>query len=283
MESSPLTAETTGIEPQEPQEPQNAIEVKSCCATAYSSDLAKLLLGDSFHPGGLALTERIGTLLKLGPEDRVLDIASGKGTSAIFLARQFGCQVVGVDYSSDLVGAANKAAEQEGLSHMVSFQVGDAECLPFESSSYSAIVCECAFCTFPSKSVAASEFGRVLEPRGRVGLSDLTRTGEVPPELHSLLAWIACIADAQPLSSYRSYLDGAGLQVTLQEQHNYALKEMVSSIRNKLLGAELLVKLNKLTLPGVDLSEAHTLARATSQAVEEGRFGYAIMVATKAG
>lgn len=259
----------------------DAAEVKTCCAAAYSSDWAKLLLGDSFHPGGLALTERIGTLIGLGPDDRVLDIASGKGTSALFLARRFGCRVIGIDYSSELVRAAGETAAQEGLSGLVRFEEGDAERLPFESGSFSVLVCECAFCTFPSKPAAASEFARVLRRGGRLGLSDLTRTGEVPPELQDLLSWIACIADAQPVDNYKGYLEAAGLKVTAVEQHDDALKEMVRDIRGKLLGAELLVKLNKLSLPGADLAEAQTLARAASEAIAEGRFGYAILTAAK--
>jgi arsenite methyltransferase len=60
-----------------------ADEVKACCAALYESDWARLLLGDSLHPGGLALTERLGSLLGLGPGDRVLDVACGPGTSAL--------------------------------------------------------------------------------------------------------------------------------------------------------------------------------------------------------
>ncbi len=43
----------------------HADELKACCAAVYASDWARLLLGESFHPGGLALTERLGTLLDL--------------------------------------------------------------------------------------------------------------------------------------------------------------------------------------------------------------------------
>ena len=50
------------------------------------------------------------------------------------------------------------------------------------------VVCECAFCTFPDKSRAAAEFARVLRSGGRVGISDLTRSGELPGELDGLLA-----------------------------------------------------------------------------------------------
>jgi cyclopropane fatty-acyl-phospholipid synthase-like methyltransferase len=62
-----------------------AEEVKACCATVYQSDWARLLLGDSFHPGGLELTDHLGTLLDLGQGRSVLDVASGQGASAIRL------------------------------------------------------------------------------------------------------------------------------------------------------------------------------------------------------
>src|SRR5713226_8065627 len=84
--------------------------LKRCCARLYESDFAKILLGDSFHPGGVGLTERLGTLLGLTAVSRVLDIASGKGTSAQFLAERFGCEVVGVDYGEHNVEQSNAAA-----------------------------------------------------------------------------------------------------------------------------------------------------------------------------
>src|SRR5713226_10401528 len=89
--------------------------VKQCCARLYESDFAKLLLGDSFHPGGLRLTERLGTLLGLTSHSRVLDIASGKGTSALFLAERFGCEVLGIEYSGQNVEQANAAAAAKGI------------------------------------------------------------------------------------------------------------------------------------------------------------------------
>ena len=106
--------------------------LKQCCARLYESDFAKLLLGDSFHPGGLNLTERLGTLLGLTPQSRVLDIASGPGASALFLAEHFGCEVLGIDYSSQNVEQANAAAVAKGVFPSVRFQIGDAERLPVE-------------------------------------------------------------------------------------------------------------------------------------------------------
>lgn len=263
------------------QTPADAAEVKTCCAAAYSSDWAKLLLGDSFHPGGLALTERLGALIELGPGMRVLDVASGKGASAIHLAQRFGCEIVGIDYSGESVRAATAAAEAAHLSHLVSFQQGDAERLKAFDEEFDAVICECAFCTFPDKPTAAAEFARVLKPGGRVGLSDLTRAGDIPPELQGLLAWIACIADAQPLDEYSRYLKEAGIAPDLVEEHDDALADLVHDIRGKLLGAELLMKLKRIELPNVDFDQARSMARAASEAIEAKRFGYAIITATK--
>jgi len=265
----------------EPPNTADTVELKACCAAVYQSDWARLLLGDSFHPGGMELTGRLGSLLNLGAGKRVLDVAAGQGTSAIFLAQHFGCEALGVDYGGESMRQATQAAEQAGVADLVRFAQGDAERLPVHDESFDAVLCECAFCTFPDKRAAAAEFARVLRPGGRVGLSDLTRSDDVPPELQGLLAWIACIADAQPLDQYARYLEGAGLNVELVEAHNDALSRMVHEVRTKLLGAELLVKLKKIDLPNVDFDQARTLARDAAEAVRTGKFGYAILTATK--
>lgn len=257
--------------------------VKTCCATLYESDWARLLLGDSFHPGGLALTGRLGELLGLRPGWRVLDVAAGQGASAIFLARRFGCQVVGVDFSADLVAEAIAQAESTGLADRVCFEQGDAESLRFDAGTFDAVICECAFCTFPDKPAAAREFARVLRAGGRIGLSDLTRSGPLPPALDGLLAWIACIADARPIDEYVAHLERAGFALDSVEPHDAVLGELVRNVRTKLLGAELLVKLKKLDLPGADLDQAKAVARSAAQAVGEGRLGYALMVGTRMG
>jgi ubiquinone/menaquinone biosynthesis C-methylase UbiE len=255
--------------------------VKQCCARLYESDFAKLLLGDSFHPGGVKLTERLGTLLGLTPKTRVLDIASGKGTSALFLGERFGCEVHGIDYSGQNIEQAKAAATAKGIDARVSFQEGDAERLPVVDASFDAVICECAFCTFPDKPAAAHEFARVLRSGGRVGLSDLTRCPVLPEELDGLLAWIACIADAQTVDSYIQYFSVGGFHVECTEQHDEALLEMVHQVRMKLLGAEIMAGLKKLDLPGVDLAAAKQMAQVALAAVRQGALGYAIICAAK--
>jgi SAM-dependent methyltransferase len=255
--------------------------VKQCCAAFYGSDLARLLLGDSFHPGGTELTGRLGALLDLTNDSRVLDVASGRGTSAFHLAESFGCKVVGVDLSEENVRAAAAEAANRGLDELVAFQLGDAERLPFEDGSFNAIVCECAFCTFPSKSIAAQEFHRVLKPGGQVGLSDLTRTTEQLSGLEGLLSWIACIGDALPVERYVRILEEAGFGIQRVEDHSDALLEMVRQVQAKLLGAEIMAGLRKIDLPGVDFTTGKQFAQAAMQAVRDGKLGYGVITSRK--
>ena len=256
-------------------------DIKSCCARLYESDFVRLLLGDSFHPGGLKLTSRLGELLKLGPHARVLDVACGQGVSAIHIADAFGCEVVGIDYSNENVARANQSARKRGVYERVRFERGDSERLFFDDRSFDAIICECAFCTFPDKAGAAREFIRVLKQGGRVGLSDISRAVELPADLKTLMAWVACIADAQPAEAYAGLLADAGFRIDCIENHDDALKEMVNQIRMKLLGLEIAVALEKLKLPDIDLSAAKQLSASALQAISRSQLGYAIVVAMK--
>jgi arsenite methyltransferase len=251
--------------------------IKQCCARLYESEIVSRLLGDSFHPGGAALTERLGQLLDLTPGSLVLDAASGKGTSAVLIAQRFGCTVVGVDLSTRNVAHAAAEADRLGLGHQVSFRVGDTERLPIDDASVDAVICECAFCTFPDKQAAAGEFARVLKPRGRVGLSDITRAAGPAGELADLMAWVACLADACPVEAYAARLTDAGFIHVTAENHDEVLLEMIRSIGSRLFAADILRGLQKIDLEGMDLAAAKRMTKQALAAVNERRLGYALL------
>jgi len=170
---------------------------------------------------------------------------------------------------------------QEAWIKRVNFRSGDAERLPFPDTSFDAVICECAFCTFPDKTAAAREFARVLRGGGGIGLSYLTRGPVLPEELSGLLAWVARIADARPVDTYVRYLCDAGFLVERVEPHDEALLEMVNQVCTKLRHTEILVGLRKLELAGVDFTPAKKMARSAASAVQEGGLGYAIIHAAK--
>jgi len=255
--------------------------LKGCCAAAYSTDLVALLLGDSYHPGGLALTRRLADATGIGPGNDVLDVASGRGTSALLLARERGARAVGVDLSAANVALATGAADAAGLTGQVRFEVGDAERLPVADASIDTVLCECALCTFPDKTTAVAEIARVLRPGGSVGITDVTvDPGRLPAELSTLGAWIACVADARPAVGYAALLTGAGLRVTGIERHDSTIGRLIDQIEARLEFLRLTAP-RRLQANGVDQSRTRETLAAARRAVSDGVLGYVLIVAHK--
>jgi arsenite methyltransferase len=283
----------------------NNREIKICCATFYQSDIVRMLLGDVLHPGGLALTGHLGEVLGLDPADRVLDVACGRGASAVHLAERFGCHVTDLDYGPENVAAADTHAAEKGVTHLTTFRQGDAEGLPFDNGSFDAVISECSFCTFPDKATAAAEMARVLrcpEPAcpersrraegrsgGRLGLTDMTVSGPLPDDMQTLLAWVACVTGAGTPEDYVATLRTADFTDSTVEDQRDALLEMVNDVRRKLLGVELAAGLGKLNgstelaevLDDLDLNEGKRLARRAIELIEAGVVGHTLIAARK--
>jgi arsenite methyltransferase len=254
-------------------------DVKACCARSYQSDVVALILGESYHPGGLELTRRLGGSLGLRSGQKVLDVASGPGATAFLLAAEFGVEVEGVDLGSESVAKANARAAERGIDGRVRFTVGDAEELPLADASVDAVVCECAFCTFPDKPTAARELARVLRPGGRLGITDVALDPtRLDDELRSMAGWVACLADARPLEEYVALLEAEGLRVTLTEHHDDALAAMIDQIDARLVAFRMA---KVAALEAIDFDQARRRVAAAARAVAEGVAGYKLLVAEK--
>jgi ubiquinone/menaquinone biosynthesis C-methylase UbiE len=256
-------------------------KIKSCCANFYESDVVRLLLGDALHPGGLQLTEHMGTVMGFHQADRVLDVACGCGTSAVFLAERFHCHVTGLDCGVKNIAAAEAHALKRGVVHRTTFRQGDGERLPFKDGVFDAVISECSFCTFPDKLLAASEMHRVLRSGGRVGLADMTVAGQMPDDIQNLLSWVACISGAGRAEDYVATFRQAGFCRLMVEDQRQALLDMVAEVKKKLLGVELAMGLGKLDLGSIDLKEEKRLAQRAVDLVDSGVVGYTLIVGKK--
>jgi arsenite methyltransferase len=254
--------------------------LKACCACAYADPAVRWLLGDELHPGGAATTRRALELARVGPGDRLLDVASGTGASALLAAREHGARVRGVEYGQEAVRAATQSAQSAGLADRVSFMRGDAEALPLPDGSVDVVLCECSLCTFPDKAQAVAEMRRVLVPGGRIALSDVVLDGAPLPEpLTGALATIACVGDARSTDGYRELVERVGLRVTHVEPVGDAVDHFARRIEERLRGARLLGITPPVGAP-LGIQAAIEAVRQARVAIRHGALGYAILIAT---
>lgn len=256
--------------------------LKRCCAALYEQEAVTLLLGDAYHPGGLALTRRLAEAAGVVRGARVLDVASGPGTTAMRLAETLGASVEGIDLGVETVRRAAENALARGLGFAgegARFTVADAESLPWRGEAFDAVLCECALCSFPDAPAATSEFARVLRSGGRVGLADVVVSrDELPPGLRGPLGWVVCLAGARPVSGYVDLLEEAGLHVLRTESHDDALAELIERVEARL---QVLRMSGMLERSGLDVDTALDYAREAREAVSAGVAGYALIVAEK--
>jgi arsenite methyltransferase len=257
-------------------------DVKACCAAVYAHPAVRWLLGDELHPGGEATTRRALELIGVRAGERVLDVASGAGTSALLAARELGCSVVGIEYGEGAVQAATAAARDQGLGELVSFRRGDAEALPFGDDEFAAVLCECSLCTFPDKRLAVAEMRRVLEPGGRVALCDVVVERErLPAGLDGALATIACVGEALSRRGYEDLLDGAGLRVTAVESRAADAAVLARRVEDRLRGVRILGLDTGAGSP-LTTDEAIELVRSAQRAIADGALGYTLFAAHSA-
>jgi arsenite methyltransferase len=255
-------------------------DLKTCCAAVYEHPAVRWLLGGELHPGGEATTRRALELIGVGAGDRLLDVASGTGASALLAARELGCSAVGLEYGAPAVDAANAAARAEALDRAVEFRRGDAEDLPFGDAEFDAVLCECSLCLFTDKGRAIDEIRRVLRPGGRLALSDVVvDRSRLPAELDGAMAAVACVGEALSRQGYEQLLAEAGLQLRAVDGRNDDAAALAQRVEDRLRGARVL-GIDRMEGAPVAIGDAIDLTRIARRAIAEGSLGYAIFAAT---
>lgn len=127
---------------------------------------------DQFHTRGLAATAELARLAGITAGMAVLDVGSGVGGPARYLAANYGCRVTGVDLSEPFVEAARYLTERTGQSGQVSFEAGSALALPFDDGRFDAVLLQHVAMNIADRAMLYREIRRVLKPGGRFAIFD---------------------------------------------------------------------------------------------------------------
>jgi len=251
----------------------------ACCAALYEHPGVRWLLGGELHPGGQGLTRRAFELLDLGPDDSLLDVASGDAESVILAAAERGCRATGVEYGEEMVAAGRRRADERGLADRVRLVRADAGSLPFPDGTFDAVLSECALCLFADKPAAISEIRRVLRPGGRVAISDVVAEVErLPAGLRGELGAVACVGEAIAPGSHRELLSASGFEVGVEEDRSADALAMADRITDRLRGAKVLGIDSAAPIEG-GVRAALELAAEARAAILDGRIGYTLISA----
>jgi SAM-dependent methyltransferase len=137
--------------------------------------VAQLAPLDQFHIRGLHATAELANAATLDESSRVIDIGSGIGGPARYLASMFDCQVTGLDLSPSFVDAATYLTHRCALANRATFLVGDALQLPFPPGSFDAVFLQHVAMNIADRDALYSGVYRVLAPGGRFITYDLVR------------------------------------------------------------------------------------------------------------
>mmetsp|Transcript_43527 Transcript_43527/g.87767 ORF Transcript_43527/g.87767 Transcript_43527/m.87767 type:complete len:317 (-) Transcript_43527:750-1700(-) len=130
------------------------------------------------------------TTAKLQPGEVVLDLGSGAGMDCFIAAREVGKEghVIGVDMTPEMIAKARATARKDGVTN-VSFRLGEIEHLPVGDAVINCLISNCVINLSPDKPHVYKEMNRVLVPGGRVSISDVLRTADIPQHLQTVQSY----------------------------------------------------------------------------------------------
>ena len=227
LENSDFTG--CGCGPEESCGPTDRDHDRVSSAMGYSQDELNAVPEGSNLGLGCGNPQAIASLQ---PGETVLDLGSGAGFDAFLAVQRVGPSgtVYGVDMTPEMVSKARKNARTAGYDN-VKFKLGQIENLPVDDNSIDVIISNCVINLSPEKQQVINEAHRALKPGGRLAVSDVVATAEMPASfMEDLKLYSACVSGASTIASLEQMLKNAGFQqisITPKDESKSFIKDWV--------------------------------------------------------
>lgn len=135
-----------------------------------------------FTIGGIKSVEQLADLCEINENSKILEIGCGTGFNSVQIAKKYGCEIIGIDISENMIDKARERVIKENLTEKIKFEVGNAYDLQFEDKEFDVII-TIFVSQFLDLQKAFIEFKRVLKDEGRIGINEMGKEDEIPFEI----------------------------------------------------------------------------------------------------
>ena len=170
---------------------------------------------DHFHGRGLEATEDMAALLEVAETDHILDIGSGLGGPARYLARRFGCRVSGIDLTAEFCDIARHLSALLGFEDRVSVRQGDALTMPYEDASFDGAYSMNVSMNIADKRALYREIRRVLKPGAWLALSEAAQGPGGAPDYPTPWARTSASSFLATEAETRASLEACGFAIEI--------------------------------------------------------------------
>jgi ubiquinone/menaquinone biosynthesis C-methylase UbiE len=209
------------------------VDIEKCDILEFMANVVGLTV---LHPGGFKGTNELADLCKIGKDTQVLDIACGKGTSACYLSKKFGCRVTGIDIDENLINQAKKLAKKKKLENKLTFKVANAENLPFSDDEFDVSIFQAVLVLVNDKEKAIREAIRVTKPGGYIGVLELSWQKQPSKEffeeaVENICA--VCMRNVQTYEGWRNLIFNTDLKEVKTKTYEMFTAESSSMMRDE--------------------------------------------------
>ena len=147
----------------------------------------------------------------------MLDVCSGMGGPARYLAHRVGCRVTGLDLTASRHESAQRLTRLVHLDHLVTFRLGNALDMPFEDASFDVVIGQEAWCHVPEKPRLIAECARVAKPGGVIAFTDILRRDALTDAEMARLRSEMAFPELETLDGYAALLEANGCTLSHRE------------------------------------------------------------------